>query len=43
MGPELLRGHILLFSEDPVKIGEVVETALKADLRDCFVGINKQP
>ena len=39
--PELFRGAILLFLEDPVEIGEIVESALIADLGDRSLGVHQ--
>ena len=38
---ELLRGTMLLFLEKTVKIGEVVESASVADLRNGLLGIDQ--
>ena len=43
MGPEKLGGHVLLFLEYPVEIGQVVEPAFKTDLGYGFVGIHEHP
>jgi hypothetical protein len=41
MGPEQLGGHMLLFLENPVEVGKVVETTFKTDLRNRPIGINQ--